>query len=42
MGSGKLLRKRRRNNKTYVLIKWLNYPRIFNSWMLESEVQELI
>lgn len=26
-----ILRKRRRNNKTYVLIKWLNYPRSFNS-----------
>ncbi|XP_061193922.1 uncharacterized protein LOC133202165 [Saccostrea echinata] len=38
----KILRKRRRNNQTYVLIKWLNFPRSFNSWMPESEVQELV
>lgn len=38
----KILRKRRRNNKTYVLMKLLNYPRSFNNWVLESEVQELI
>lgn len=37
----KVLRKKRRNNKAYVLVKWLNFPRSFNSWVPESDLEEL-
>lgn len=37
----KVLRKKRRNNKVYVLVKWLNFPRSFNSWVPESDLEEL-
>lgn len=37
----KILRKKRRQNKTYVLVKWLNFPRSFNSWIPESDVRDL-
>lgn len=37
----KILRKRRRQNKDYVFVKWLNYPSSFNSWILERDLREL-
>lgn len=37
----KILRKKRRGNETYVLVKWLNFPRSFNSWIPESDVRDL-
>ncbi|XP_060578728.1 uncharacterized protein LOC132735754 [Ruditapes philippinarum] len=37
----KVLKRRRRNGLTEVLVKWLGYPRKFNSWIKESDLQDL-
>jgi len=37
----KVLRKRKRKNKIEFLVKWLNHPDSFNSWVLESDIQSL-
>lgn len=37
----KILKKRRRNEVSEVYVKWLGYPKKFNSWVKESEVQNI-
>lgn len=37
----KVLRKSRRNKKSYVLVKWLHFPSSFNSWIPESDLRDL-
>ena len=32
----KILRKRRRNGQREVFVKWLGWPKKFNSWILED------
>ena len=35
----KVIRKRRKNNQTEVLVKWLGYPDSFNQWIPQSELK---
>lgn len=37
----KIVSKRRRNKKNMVLVKWLNFPSSFNSWIPESDLRDL-
>ena len=37
----KILKRRRRNGLTEVLIRWLGYPKKFDSWVKETDVQNL-
>lgn len=37
----KIVSKRRRNKKNMVLVKWLNCPSSFNSWIPESDLRDL-
>lgn len=36
-----IVSKRRRNKKNMVLVKWLNFPSSFNSWIPESDLRDL-
>ena len=37
----KILKRKRINNIPHVLVKWMNYPKSFNSWIPTSEVKNL-
>jgi hypothetical protein len=37
----KIIRKRRQNNRTEVLVKWTAYPDRFNSWVDEADVKNV-
>ena len=37
----KIIRKRRRNNRTEVFIKWTGYSNRFNSWVDEADVKDV-
>jgi hypothetical protein len=37
----KIIRKRRRNNRTEVLVKWTGYSDRFNSWVDEADVKNM-
>lgn len=37
----KILRKRRKNNRTELLVKWTRYSNRFNSWVDESDVKNV-
>lgn len=37
----KVLRRRMRNNRREVLVKWLGWPNKFNSWILQSHLKEI-
>jgi hypothetical protein len=37
----KIIRKRRRNNRTEVLVKWTGYSDRFNSWVNEADVKNV-
>jgi hypothetical protein len=34
----RVLRRRVRNGRTELLVKWLDWPATFNSWILETDV----
>ena len=36
----KVLQKRKKNKKTEVLVKWVGWPRKFNSWLPESSISD--
>lgn len=37
----KVLRRRMRNNRREVLVKWLGWPNKFNSWIMQSHLKEI-
>ena len=37
----KIIRKRRQNNRTEVLVKWTGYSDRFNSWVDEADVKNM-
>lgn len=37
----KVLRRRMRNNRREVMVKWLGWPNKFNSWILQSQLKKL-
>ena len=37
----KIIKKRKKGNKREVLVKWKGWPERFNSWVLESELQDI-
>ena len=37
----KVIKRRTRNKRKEVYVKWLNYPTSFNSWILETDLQRL-
>ena len=37
----KIIRKRRRNNRTEVLVKWTGYSDRFKSWVDEADVKNM-
>ena len=36
----KILRKRKRSGKNEVLVRWLGWPKKFDSWVLEKDIKE--
>ena len=36
-----VIKKRKRNKITEVLVKWKGWPKIFNSWIPETELQDI-
>ena len=36
-----ILKRRRRNNTTELLVRWLNLPKRFDSWILERDIQNI-
>ena len=37
----KILRKRRQNGRREVFVKWLGWPKKFNSWILEEDLADI-
>ena len=37
----RILKRRRKNNNTFFLVKWKGYPDKFNSWVNEKDMQNL-
>ena len=37
----KVIRRRKRNGKTELLVKWLDYPNTMNSWISADSVETL-
>ena len=36
----KILRKRKRSGKNEILVRWLGWPKKFDSWVLEKDIKE--